>query len=84
MLGPMQEMMSWMLNSHLFNVRAVLNNTLVVNPQMVDMEDLKKKGPGRVIKLKPAAFGQDRHERQPARRGQLWRSQVCHGSSADR
>lgn len=59
MLGPMQDMLSWMLNSHIFNVRAVLNNTLVVNPQMVDMEDLKKPGPGRVIKLKPAAFGQD-------------------------
>lgn len=59
MLQPMQEMMSWMLNSHIYNVRSVLNNTLVVNPQMVDMEDLKKPGPGRVIKLKPAAFGQN-------------------------
>jgi hypothetical protein len=58
-LGPMQEMLSWMFNSHLFNVRSVLNNTFVVNPQMIDMEDLKKPGPGRVIKLKPAAFGQD-------------------------
>lgn len=59
MLQPMQDMMSWMLNSHIYNVRSVLNNTLVVNPQMVDMEDLKKPGPGRVIKLKPAAFGQN-------------------------
>lgn len=59
MLGPFQDLMSWMINSHIFNVRAVLNNTLVVNPQLVDMEDLKKPGPGRVIKLKPQAFGQD-------------------------
>jgi hypothetical protein len=59
MLGPMQEMLSWMFNSHLFNVRSALNNTFLVNPTMVDMEDLKKPGPGRVIKLKPAAYGQD-------------------------
>lgn len=58
-LGPMQDMLSWMFNSHMFNVRSALNNTFVVNPQMVDMEDFKKPGPGRVIKLKPAAFGQD-------------------------
>lgn len=59
MLGPLQEMLSWMFNSHIFNVRAVLNNTFLVNPQMVDIQDLKKPGPGRVIKLLPAAFGQD-------------------------
>lgn len=59
MLLQMQEMMSWMLNSHIFNVRSILNNTLVVNPQMIDMEDLKRPGPGKVIKMKPAAFGQN-------------------------
>lgn len=59
MLSPMQEMLSWMLNSHIFNVRAALNNTFVVNPQMIDMADMKQPGPGRVIKTKPAAFGQD-------------------------
>jgi hypothetical protein len=58
-LSPMQDTMSWLINSHMFNVRAVLNNTLVVNPQMVDMTDLAKPGPGRIIKLKPASFGQD-------------------------
>jgi hypothetical protein len=55
----MQDMISWMLNSHIFNVRAVLNNTIVVNPQMVDMADFKRPGPGKVIKMLPAAFGQD-------------------------
>lgn len=59
LLGPMQDTMSWLINSHMFNVRAVLNNELVVNPQMVDINDLKKRGPGRVIKMLPAAFGQD-------------------------
>lgn len=59
MVGPMQDTLSWLINSHMFNVRAILNNTLVVNPQMIDMQDLKKGGPGRVIKMLPAAFGQD-------------------------
>jgi hypothetical protein len=59
MIGPMQEFLSWMFNSHIFNVRAALNNTFLVNPQMVDMQDMKNPGPGRVIKMRPAAFGQD-------------------------
>lgn len=59
MVAPFQEMLSWMFNTHMFNVRAALNNTFVVNPQMVDLEDMKKPGPGRVIKTLPAAFGQD-------------------------
>lgn len=59
LLGPMQDTLSWLINSHIYNVRAALNNQLLVNPQMVDMQDLKKPAPGRVIKLLPAAFGVD-------------------------
>lgn len=59
LLGPMQDTLSWLINSHIFNVRTALNNQLLVNPQMVDMNDLKKPAPGRVIKLLPAAFGVD-------------------------
>lgn len=51
-LGPMQDIMSWFVNSHVYNVRASLNNNLVVDPTKVEMQDLKKPGPGRVIRLK--------------------------------
>lgn len=58
-LGPLQDTVSWFINSHIHNVRSVLNNSLVVDPSMVEMQDVTKPGPGKVIRLKRAAFGQD-------------------------
>lgn len=57
MLGPMQQVMSWFMNSHIFNVRASLNNMLVVDPTKVEMQDLKSPKPGKLIRLKNTAFG---------------------------
>ena len=57
MLGPMQGMMSWFLNSHIYNVRASLNNLLVVDPSKVEMQDLAAPEPGGLIRLKNTAFG---------------------------
>lgn len=57
MLGPMQKLMSWFMNSHIFNVRAALNNMLVVDPTKVEMQDLKNPNPGKLIRLKNTAFG---------------------------
>lgn len=57
MLGPMQELMSWFLNSHIFNVRAALNNMFVVDPTKIEMQDLKNPEPGKIIRMKNTAFG---------------------------
>lgn len=57
--GPMQDLMSWMLNSHVDNVRTVMNNMLVVDPSKIEMQDLKEPGPGKLIRLKRAAYGTD-------------------------
>lgn len=58
-LGPMQDAMSWFLNSHVHNVRSALNNMLVVDPSRIEMQDLKNPEPGKIIRMKRAAFGQD-------------------------
>lgn len=58
-LSPIQDTISWFLNSHIYNVRAALNNMLVVDPSMVEMQDLKNPEPGKLIRLKRAAYGQD-------------------------
>jgi hypothetical protein len=58
-LGPLQDMISWLVNSHMYNIRASLNNMLVVDPSMVEMQDLKNPEPGKLIRLKRAAYGQD-------------------------
>ena len=58
-LGPLQDTISWFINSHFDNVRRSLNDIFVVDPSMVEMQDLKRPGPGGYIRLKKAAFGRD-------------------------
>lgn len=58
-LTPIQDTVSWFLNSHIWNVRAALNNMFVVNPAMIEMKDLKSGKPGALIRMKRSALGQD-------------------------
>lgn len=58
-LGPIQDTLSWFVNSHIHNVRSAMNNMFVVDPSMVEMQDLKNPKPGKLIRLKQAAYGQD-------------------------
>jgi hypothetical protein len=58
-ITPIQEILSWLVNSHVANVRASLNNMFVVDPSKVEMKDVQDSKPGKVIRLKPAAYGQD-------------------------
>ena len=48
---------SWLVNSHMFNVRRALNDQLVVDPSRIVMKDALDGGPGKVIRLKPTAYG---------------------------
>jgi hypothetical protein len=58
-LGDTQDTVSWFINSHIQNVRTALNNMWLYDPSKVEEQDLKKPGPGKLIRLKRAAFGQD-------------------------
>lgn len=58
-LGGMQDTMSWLVNSHIHNVRTALNNSLVVDPSRIEMQDVKNPAPGKIIRVKPAGYGQD-------------------------
>lgn len=58
-LGPIQDTLSWFLNSHIHNVRTAMNNMFIVDPSMVELQDLKQPGPGKIIRLKRSAYGQD-------------------------
>ncbi len=58
-LGPIQDTLSWFINSHIHNVRTAMNNMFVVDPSMVELQDLKNPAPGKIIRLKRAAYGQD-------------------------
>ena len=58
-LGPTQDTLSWLINSHMDNVRTALNNMFIVDPSMVEVRDMKKPGAGKIIRLKKSAYGQD-------------------------
>ena len=56
-LQPLQETLDWMFSSHVTNVRKVLNDMLIVDPSLININDLKQPGPGRLIRLRRAAWG---------------------------
>lgn len=56
---PVQNTIDWLINSHFFNVRQVLNNQWLLDPSRVEATDLESREPGLAIRLKPAAYGTD-------------------------
>lgn len=50
LLGPIQDTISWLINSRMASVRKVINNFLVVDPDAVEFSDLANRSP--VIRLK--------------------------------
>ena len=58
-LKPINDVMDWLINSHLFNVRKALNDQFVVDPSQVVLSDLENPLPGGAIRMSPAAYGKD-------------------------
>lgn len=56
-MQPLSNTMDWLINTHFFNVRQVLNDQFVVDPSLITMRDLTDPGPGRLIRLRPKAYG---------------------------
>lgn len=56
---PVQNTIDWLINSHFFNVRQVLNNQWLLDPSRIETRDLESREPGLAIRLKPAAYGTD-------------------------
>lgn len=58
-LEPVQQTIDWLVNSHFYNVRAALNDRFVVDPSQVVMKDVLDPLPGKIIRLRPEAYGRD-------------------------
>lgn len=54
-LGPMQDVVDWLINSRITNVRKVISNQLIVDPSGIEIQDLRDRKP--VIRLKPKVQG---------------------------
>jgi len=58
-IGPIQDIVSWYLASHIYNTRSALNNQWLYDPSKIDEKSLKYPQPGKHIRLKPLAYGTD-------------------------
>lgn len=61
-IGPFQDMISWLVNSRMENVRTTINNQFVADPNRIEMQDLRQPPAGKCIRLKQAAIGTDVRE----------------------
>lgn len=56
---PMNEVLTWLFNSHFYNVERSLNGEIIFDPSKVRMSDVLDPKPGKRIRLRPEAYGTD-------------------------
>jgi len=56
-LAGLQQVLNWMFNSHVANVRKAINDMLVVDPYLININDLKDPGPGKLVRMRRPAWG---------------------------
>jgi len=56
-LYGLQHTLDWLFNSHITNVRKAINDMLIVDPFLVNINDLKDPQPGKLIRLRRPAWG---------------------------
>lgn len=56
-LKPIQDTVNWLINSHFYSVRKILNGQYVADPSRISISDLLDPQHGGVIRLKPAGYG---------------------------
>lgn len=53
----LQEVLNWLFNSHIANVRKAINDMFIVDPSLVNMADVLKPGAGKILRLRRSAWG---------------------------
>jgi len=57
LMNGMQGVLDFLFNSHIENVRKAINDMLVVDPYLVNINDVKDPKPGKMIRLRRPAWG---------------------------
>lgn len=57
MITVFQDILSWLVSSRMENVRSAINNSFVVDPARVEVNDIRSSTIGRIIRLKQSAMG---------------------------
>ena len=56
-ISGLQGTLDWLINSHIANVRKSINDMLVVDPSLININDLLDPGAGKLIRMRRAAWG---------------------------
>jgi hypothetical protein len=56
-LSGMQVVIDWLFNSHIANVRKAINDVLIVDPYLLNINDLREPGAGGIVRLRRPAWG---------------------------
>jgi len=56
-LYGLQHTLDWMFNAHIANVRKVINDTLIVDPYLINVPDLEDPRPGGIVRTRRPAWG---------------------------
>lgn len=58
-IKPLADTLTWLVNTHFYNIRKTLNGEFIVDPSKLYMKDIDDPNPGRLVRLKPTAYGVD-------------------------
>ena len=56
-LSGLQNVLDWLFNAHIANVRKSINDMLIVDPYLVNVKDVEDPKPGKIIRLRRPAWG---------------------------
>lgn len=57
MIGPFQDILSWLVSSRMENVRTSINNMFAADPARIEINDIRSSPIGRIIRMKQTAMG---------------------------
>ncbi len=53
----LQHALNWLFDSHIANVRKAINDMLIVDPSLININDLRDPQPGKLVRMRRAAWG---------------------------
>jgi len=56
-INGLQGLLDFEMNTHVANIRKALNDMFVVDPYLINVNDVKKPGPGKIIRTRRPAWG---------------------------
>ncbi len=56
-INGLQHTIDWLFQSHITNIRKAINDMIVIDPYLVNYTDVANPKPGKIIRMRRAAFG---------------------------